>query len=80
MNFEEVSATAEAKANDDDAMVRFEFIEGLVRCAFGKYIASKWVVVEERWAGGAGCGGAPGGGGGSCAQRVGTAPRAQTCP
>ncbi|KAG2491392.1 hypothetical protein HYH03_010183 [Edaphochlamys debaryana] len=41
VNFEEETDTAEAEANDDDAMVRFEFIEGLVRAAFGKYIATK---------------------------------------
>lgn len=41
MNFEEESETAEAEANDDDAMMRFEFMEGIVRAAFGKYIASK---------------------------------------
>ncbi|KXZ55497.1 hypothetical protein GPECTOR_2g1046 [Gonium pectorale] len=41
VNFEEESETVEADANDDDAMVRFEFMEGLVRAAFGKYITSK---------------------------------------
>ncbi|KAG2452450.1 hypothetical protein HYH02_002692 [Chlamydomonas schloesseri] len=41
VNFEEESDTTEADANDDDAMVRFEFMEGIVRAAFGKYIASK---------------------------------------
>ncbi|KAG2452449.1 hypothetical protein HYH02_002691 [Chlamydomonas schloesseri] len=41
VNFEEESETAEAEANDDDAMMRFEFMEGIVRAAFGKYIASK---------------------------------------
>ncbi|KAG2452447.1 hypothetical protein HYH02_002689 [Chlamydomonas schloesseri] len=41
VNFEEESETAEAEANDDDAMMRFEFMEGIVRAAFGKYIESK---------------------------------------
>jgi hypothetical protein len=41
VNFEEESDTAEAEANDDDAMMRFEFLEGIVRAAFGKYISSK---------------------------------------
>ncbi|KAG2501783.1 hypothetical protein HYH03_000283 [Edaphochlamys debaryana] len=41
VNFEEESDTVEAEANDDDAMVRFEFIEGLVRAAFGKYITTR---------------------------------------
>lgn len=41
VNFEEESETVEAEANDDDAMMRFEFLEGIVRCAFGKYISSK---------------------------------------
>ncbi|KAG2484429.1 hypothetical protein HYH03_016739 [Edaphochlamys debaryana] len=41
VNFEEEQGTAEAEANDDDAMVRFEFIEGLVRAAFGRYITTR---------------------------------------
>ncbi|GLC40789.1 hypothetical protein PLESTB_000022500 [Pleodorina starrii] len=41
VNFEEESETEEAAANDDDAMVRFEFMEGLVRVAFVKYINTK---------------------------------------
>jgi hypothetical protein len=41
VNFEEENDTSEADANDDDKMVRFEFIEGIVRAAFGKYITSK---------------------------------------
>ncbi|GIL79647.1 hypothetical protein Vretimale_12241 [Volvox reticuliferus] len=41
VNFEEESETEEAAANDDDAMVRFEFMEGLIRAAFAKYIHTK---------------------------------------
>jgi hypothetical protein len=41
VNFEEEGDSAEAQANDDGAMMRFEFLEGLVRAAFGKLIASK---------------------------------------
>jgi len=40
-NFEEDSKTEEAEANDDDALVRFEFLEIVVRASFGKYISSK---------------------------------------
>ena len=40
-NLEEgLQSRAEAVANDDDQLVRFEFIEVLVRIAFSKYIAS----------------------------------------
>ena len=39
VNFEEANNnTAESKANDDDSMMRFEFIEGIVRAAFHTYI------------------------------------------
>mmetsp|Transcript_41878 Transcript_41878/g.125343 ORF Transcript_41878/g.125343 Transcript_41878/m.125343 type:complete len:890 (-) Transcript_41878:2379-5048(-) len=38
VNFEEESGTVESDANDDDEMMRFEFYEGIVRAAFGKFI------------------------------------------
>ncbi|GLI68136.1 hypothetical protein VaNZ11_012472 [Volvox africanus] len=41
VNFEEESETEESAANDDDGMVRFEFMEGLIRIAFVKYIHTK---------------------------------------
>ncbi|EFJ45989.1 hypothetical protein VOLCADRAFT_118253, partial [Volvox carteri f. nagariensis] len=41
VNFEEESETEESAANDDDAMVRFEFMEGLIRVAFAKFISTK---------------------------------------
>ncbi|GIL52460.1 hypothetical protein Vafri_8339 [Volvox africanus] len=41
VNFEEESETEESAANDDDGMVRFEFMEGLIRVAFVKYIHTK---------------------------------------
>lgn len=40
-NFEEDSKTEESEANDDDALVRFEFLEIIIRASFGKYISSK---------------------------------------
>lgn len=40
-NFEEESNTQESDANDDNALCRFEFLEIIVRIAFGKYIYSK---------------------------------------
>lgn len=41
-NHEEgVQTQAESDANDDDALVRFEFLEVLVRIAFLKYIAGR---------------------------------------
>ena len=40
-NFEESTTPLEAAANDDNALVRFEFVEILVRIALAKYIASR---------------------------------------
>jgi hypothetical protein len=40
-NFEEDAGTQESDANDDNALCRFEFLEIIVRAAFGKYITSK---------------------------------------
>ncbi|GMH44651.1 hypothetical protein BSKO_12603 [Bryopsis sp. KO-2023] len=40
-NFEEESGTHDAEANDDDALVRFEFLEIIIRASFGKYITTK---------------------------------------
>ncbi|KAL6755443.1 hypothetical protein V8C86DRAFT_2677050 [Haematococcus lacustris] len=40
-NYEEDKVSQESEANDDDAMMRFEFYEGLVRAAFGKFITTK---------------------------------------
>ncbi|GFH12473.1 uncharacterized protein HaLaN_08172, partial [Haematococcus lacustris] len=39
-NYEEDKVSQESEANDDDAMMRFEFYEGLVRAAFGKFITT----------------------------------------
>ncbi|KAG1655046.1 hypothetical protein FOA52_003802 [Chlamydomonas sp. UWO 241] len=41
VNYEEEQGTQESEANDDDEMMRFEFLEGIVRAAFGKYIVTK---------------------------------------
>eukprot|EP00798_Chlamydomonas_sp_ICE-L_P017101 gene17101-23398_t len=41
VNFEETPDSAEGAANEDDAMMRFEFYEGIIRAAFGRFIRTQ---------------------------------------